>query len=114
MTQTETWRQFNKGESIGERGSESGIIIREEEHDDGARVTLERGGYNPFSITCGIYGLMVHTAFFSSENDAQKAFEQMKAEIENILRLIPLADDSEADAKSDVVSKAIAALVSKF
>jgi hypothetical protein len=108
------WRQFNKGQSIGGRGSESGIIIRDEEHDDGARVTLERGGYKPFSITCGIYGWMVHTAFFASEHDAQKTFERMKIEIENILRLIPMVDDSEADAKSGVVSKAIAAFVSKF
>jgi hypothetical protein len=108
------WRQFNKGQSIGERGSESGIIIRDEEHDDGARVTLERGGHNPFSITCGIYGWMVHTAFFASEHDAQKTFEQMELEIENILHVIPAVDDSEADAKSDEVYKAIVALVSKF
>src|SRR5262245_66132268 len=70
------WRQFNKGQSIGERGSESGIILRILEHDDGARVTLEREGYTPFSITCGIYGWMAHTAFFASEYAAQKSFEQ--------------------------------------
>ncbi|HEV2666527.1 MAG TPA: hypothetical protein VG324_16535 [Blastocatellia bacterium] len=108
------WREFNKGQSIGERGSESGIIIRDEEHDGGARVTLERGGYTPFSITCGIYGWMAHTAFFASEYAAQKTFERIKIEIENILRLIPTAKDPEADAKSDAVSNAIVALVSKF
>jgi hypothetical protein len=114
MTYTEMWRQFNKGQSIGERGSELGIIIRDEEHDDGARVTLERGGYTPFSITCGIYGWMAHTAFFASEHAAQKTFERIKIEIENILSLIPTVNDPEADAKSDAVSNAIVALVSKF
>jgi hypothetical protein len=35
-----------------------------------ARITLERDGHQPFAITCGSYGWMVHTSFFSGEEEA--------------------------------------------
>ena len=49
--------------STEEWASEGGVILRELEHPDGARIALERGGaVSPFAITCGIYGWMVHTS----------------------------------------------------
>ena len=36
-----SWFQFEEGHSIGQTGSEDGVILRDEEHVDGARVTLE-------------------------------------------------------------------------
>ena len=108
------WMLFDEGKSINTRGSESGLILRDEEHSTGARITLERGGYTPFSITCGIYGWMFHTAFFSSEPEAQTAFDKMKVALEKILNLIPLTDDPNVTAKSEVVSDAISDFVSQF
>ena len=109
-----SWIAFDQGKSIGSRGSESGVIIRDEEHTDGARVTLEREGYHPFSITCGIYGWMVHTIFFSEEKKAQGAFEKIKGELELILGIIPAADDPEVDAKSEIVCKRISDFVAQY
>ncbi|HEX8118016.1 MAG TPA: hypothetical protein VF521_12155, partial [Pyrinomonadaceae bacterium] len=92
------WYSFDGGRSIGQTGSEGGRILRDEEHSDMARITLERGGYRPFSITCGIYGWMVHTRFFADEAEAQNAFEEMKHGLANILNIIPLVGETD-DAK---------------
>jgi len=34
------WVPLDHGATIGQRGSENGIIVRDEEHELGARVTL--------------------------------------------------------------------------
>lgn len=81
------WGQFDNGKSIGNKGSESGIIVLDEEHIDGARITLERdGGAAPWSVTCGIYGSFLHTAFASSETEGRMKYEQMKTDLEQIIK----------------------------
>ena len=52
MTLLGEWRPFESGSSIGATGSEGGKILLDEEHDAGARITLEQGPKIPFSITC--------------------------------------------------------------
>lgn len=80
------WHAFEDGATIGQQGSESGEIAREEEHPLGARITLERNtSIAPFAITCGIYGWMVHTRFFESEEEATSAYEMMKARLAEII-----------------------------
>jgi hypothetical protein len=80
------WQVFDKGSSLGQRGSERGEIIRDEEHSVGARITIERGGsLAPFAITCGVYGWMVHTRFFSTEAEARSEYDKMKASLSEIL-----------------------------
>ena len=74
-----TWRSYENGKTVGKQGSEDGTIFRDEEHVEGSRITLERGGHvAPFAITCGIYGWMAHTRFFGSETEAQSEFDAMK------------------------------------
>jgi hypothetical protein len=34
------WHPFDSGQSLGSRGSEEGVIVLDEEHEEGARVTL--------------------------------------------------------------------------
>ena len=83
------WRVFDHGATIGTRGSENGVILRDEVYDDTARITLERDGHTPFAITCGCCG-MVHTRFFATEAEAQTAFEQMK---NALVRIAILAEE---------------------
>jgi len=46
--------QFEDGATLGQKGSESGVILRDEEHPQEARITLERDTRTaPFAITCG-------------------------------------------------------------
>ncbi len=98
----QVWHRFDSGKSLGQIGSEDGIIVRDEEHPDGARITIEEGGRNsPFSITCGIYSWAVHTRFLSTRDEAEKEYELMKEAIEDILAIIPPKQglDENADAR---------------
>lgn len=109
------WQPFNGGSSIGEEGSEQGTIIRDEAHPAGARITLERDpALVPFAITCSIYGWMVHTRYFVTEEQAQQAFEEMKPELARILDIIPAEDDPEAEAAFPVVAAAVEDFVARF
>jgi len=105
------WYSFEGGRSIGQQGSESGYIIRDEEHLDGARITLERDGkMPPFAITCGIYGWMAHTRFFGREGEAQIQFDRMKSGLEKILGLVRSGDVDDFDG----VVSAIEEFISRF
>ena len=76
------WYPFEDGQTLGERGSDGGVILRDEEHSAGCRITLERdSALGPFSITCGIYGLMVHTASAGSAPEADDRYEAMRAQL---------------------------------
>ena len=73
------WSPFNDGATLGQAGSEGGIILRDEEHLLGARITLKQGGrIAPFSITCGVYGLLMHTRFFGAPADGEREYDAMK------------------------------------
>lgn len=86
MIETRTdWHPFDDGRTIGTVGSESGCIIRDEDHPAGARITLERDGHTPFGITCGIYGCFVHTAFASTEEEADSKYHAMKARLGELI-----------------------------
>ena len=107
-----TWYPFDEDSTIGTLGSEKGTIICDEEHPDGARITLERDGFAPFAITCGIYGWMVHTRFFSNQPEAQQAYDEMKIELDKVLGLIPSPEDFEE--KSHVAIDAIGRFIERF
>ena len=77
---------MDSGKTVGTLGSEGGLIILDEEHPSGARVTLERGGcIAPWAVTCGIYGSFLHTAFASSEAEGRSKYSAMKADLEKIM-----------------------------
>ena len=62
----------------------------DEECEAGARISLERcrHGVAPFAITCGVYGLLMHTCFFEKEELAQSTYGMMKGRLEAIASLI--------------------------
>jgi len=108
------WLPFDDGASIGETGSE-GVVLRDEEYGGGARITLERDGFAaPFSITCGVYGWLVHTRFFAAGWEAEREYAAMKPELAAIVDLAPLIDDPDVDAKMDAVVAAIGRFVDEF
>src|SRR5687767_1441545 len=110
-----TWSPFEGGTSLGQRGSESGVILRDEQHEDGSRITLERGGRNaPFAITCGIYGWMLHTRFFKTEAEATAEYERMQVGLAGILTVIPYDDDPEKETKMEKAAELIQEFVTRF
>lgn len=97
-----SWHPSEKGSTIGQPGSEQGIIVRDEEHDLGARITLERDTRTaPFAITCGIYGWMMHTRFFSSAPEAEEQYARMKNALSALL------EEAEQSAAIDGGRKAL-------
>ncbi len=107
------WYSFNDGASIGGTGSENGKILRDVEHSNGARVTLEKVRDDCWTITCGIYGWMVHTQFFLSESTAEIGFENTERELGKILALIPLEDEAD-DERMRIAQDAIAGFVEQY
>jgi hypothetical protein len=109
-----TWYPFDDRHTIGEKGSEDGVIVIDEECDATARITLERDARRPFAITCGVYGWMVHTRFFMSEEEARQAFAAMKVELARIAGLIPFEDDPDRKSKMRLVCEELGRFVDAF
>ncbi len=81
-----SWHPFEEAATLGLPGSEEGIVVRDEEHILGARITLERAtSVAPFAITCGIYGWMMHTCFLSTEAEADSQYDLMKDSLSALL-----------------------------
>lgn len=100
----EFWDDVDAGITLGQIGSEDGVIIRDEEYGHKARITLEKdGGTAPLSITCGVYGVMFHTRFFGTEAEGATAYEAMKSGLASI-----------AECDSSTVPTAVLEFVEQF
>lgn len=89
------WQPFNNGKSIGETGTENGVIIYDIENINGARVTLEnKTDIAPFATTLGIYGVMFHTRYDKDESSAKTFIDQT---IEKINKIFILLDTPEVE-----------------
>jgi len=103
----------NNGQPV--EGSEGGILIVDQEHDLGARISLERGCVSaPVAITCGIYGWMVHTRYFDDERRAQEQFVLMRDALDAILARMPYDDDPVLVEKKRATIRDIGAFVERF
>ncbi len=84
------WEPVENGSTLGQQGSELGIIMLDEEYDKSVRITLESNTRAaPFARTCGIYSWLLHTRFFHDELTARKELKEMKSELVRIYSLIP-------------------------
>lgn len=109
------WSRVEAGATLGTRGSEEGVIDVDEEFDGLARITLEDECVNaPLAITCGIYGWMLHTRYFSTHEKAIEELEAMKLGLAEILSIIPTSNDPESDAKCNLVVETIQKFVARF
>ena len=96
------WTIYEKGKTLGQKGAENGIILKDEEYANSCRITLERC-IHYCAITCGIHGSMVHTAFCDESNSLcmyKKMKEDLKAFIES-----DLSGDDELDFFERFTSK---------
>ena len=83
--------------------------MRDEEYSLGARISLERDcRAAPFAITCGIYGWLMHTRFFSSKYEAEMQYEGMKSALAMLLEV------AQKTAEIDGGRQVLMAGVSKF
>ena len=108
------WYDYDEGYSIGTVGTNGGAIARDEEHESGARITLEEeSSLAPFAVTCGIYGWMFHTRYFSDESESDEEFDRMKEDLNRILELIP-AEENLDEAFENKIAEEIVRFVEKF
>ena len=91
------WNKYQGGATVGQVGSENRTIILDEEHIEGARITLEQNcRVNiPYAITAGIYGIMVHTVFASSKEEANKKYKELKLGLEEALDICKHGTDED-------------------
>jgi len=81
------WHIFDSGKSIGTRGSEEGYIVSDEEHDMGARITLERSGCTaPVGYYLrDLWGVFSHGVCFHGRR-RKKKYSNMKNELVIIMQ----------------------------
>ncbi|MEP3208309.1 MAG: hypothetical protein ABJN95_03920 [Maribacter sp.] len=109
------WKTFEDETTVGTIGSEGGKIIKDEENTFGARVTLEgKGDVAPSSITIGIYGLMFHTDFFDSVEQAMLSFDQFKIRIDKLITHNLVGDHEKGEDWSKKQERLIAEIVSEI
>ena len=102
------WVAYKNGASLGKLSAEGGVIMRDEEHTYGGRITLKQGK-TFIAVSCHIYGWIDHTRFFNSTIEAQREFVVMKSKIGSML------DDILAAGENDLkMWEAIADFVRKF
>jgi hypothetical protein len=116
------WLRFENGQTVGQHGSEGGTIILDEVHAEGARITLEhiakrrlcRAPVITFAITCGVYDWMVHTRFFTLQEEATQAFQQMKAGLEQVLAQLPPEDAPDRNGRTAEVPRYLQEFIARF
>lgn len=102
------WQPYNLGRSIGVKGSEGGVIIRDEEHPLGARMTIKQGR-DYVSVSCNISGKIDHTRFFREMSAAEQEYSNMQREMTRVIGAI-----SSAKAADIKVWEAISEFVTRF
>lgn len=89
------WCIFDNSSTIGQKGSENGLVLSDFEHLDGARVTIEKNGdIAPFSVTLGIYGMMCYTYFCDTEEEAIEFREKSIKRIDGIFNLLRVDENN--------------------
>ena len=102
------WNPYNRGRSIGVKGSEGSVIVRDEEHPLGARMTIKQGK-DYVSVSCNIAGKIDHTRFFKEMRAADREYTVMQKEMEKVLSAI-----SSVKAADIKVWEAISTFVARF
>lgn len=82
------WTPYEGGRTVGHKGPAGGRIVLDEEHPDGARITLEvQCKMAPVAITAGVYSWMVHESYYADQMTAEDELRQMKDALAPILQL---------------------------
>lgn len=102
------WFAFDDGLSIGKTSAEGGVILRDDEHPGGARITLKRGR-RYISVSCNLYGWMDHTRFFGTVSEAQREYVTMKSALTSVLDAV-----GNNKAKEIKIWEAISDFVRRF
>ncbi|MDQ2746593.1 MAG: hypothetical protein M3T96_04975 [Acidobacteriota bacterium] len=102
------WSEYDEGFSVGTSGDGGGAIVRDEDHKNGARITMEEeNGLAEFVITCGVYGWMFHTRLFDGRAEADEAFDEMREELGEILEAKPSEESAGEEEQEDFAEELV-------
>jgi len=92
------WHNFDKGRTLGKKGSEHGIIITDMENINGARITVEKDtAAAPYAITFGIYGLMLHTHFKNRPEEVELYLDWVRSTMHKVFALYEQDEENRSD-----------------
>ncbi|PTL83471.1 hypothetical protein [Vitiosangium sp. GDMCC 1.1324] len=115
MSDEQGWRPVEEGRTLGLEGSEGGIIVRDEEHPAGLRMTLEAEPARSFhALTCGISGWLVHARHFGSEAEARAAWDEMKPALVTLAMQLPASRGSGLDPATREAGAKLGAFLARF
>ena len=84
-----TWELFEGGQHIGSMTEEGRVVVYDEEHADGARITIERCKDETFCITCSIYrALFFVTIPYATAEEARASYAIMREEIGQAVEML--------------------------
>ena len=82
-----SWFPYNDGITIGAKGPEGDVILMDEAHPIGARLTIKEG-VQYVSVSCNIYNWMNQTRFFGTVGEAKREFPIMEDALLEIIDLL--------------------------
>lgn len=88
------WVTYDGGRSIGKTGAAGDLILYDEEHNLGVRITLKRGK-TFISVSCNFYGWMDHTRFFNTLSEAEREYRSMKTAIVGMMESLKSASSNK-------------------
>ena len=102
------WHQYDEGKSINKAGADGEVILCDDEHELGARLTLKLSK-EFLSVSGHVYGWTDHTRFFVTVIEAEREYQSMKKALDEIMLVI-----EETDSKDIRVWEAISDFVRRF
>jgi len=85
------WQLYKEGTTIGTNTPLGDVILMDEVHSDGARLTIKRSS-KYVSVSCSINKWIEHTRFFNTVRDAKREYIAMKPVLVEITDLLQTAD----------------------
>lgn len=83
------WLPYKNSKTIGEIGSQGGVIVFDEEYADICRLTVEKFGDDSCIRICDIYNSSWRFRFFSSEESAINSCIELEPEMAKFIEKHP-------------------------
>ena len=109
------WKAVDDGATIGRTGFANGTILRDEQLEGTARITLEElQEEGSFTITASLSGWFDHAHTVTARGRARQEFEEMKSELTPLVDSIPFLSDPESEHKIVEVTSLVRRFMERF
>jgi len=81
------WLPYKDGITIGAKGPEGDVILMDQAHPIGARMTIKAGA-EYVSVSCNIHNWIDHTRFFGTAFEAKRELANMEDALSEVIGLL--------------------------